>query len=167
MRSLSIIATASTSRSPALRLGRRDQPLARGQIRAATAGWLRIRRQQHRRVPSPTGDADRPRRRQRPRHPTGISSVYCTSPPSNSMASTGTSDGRRGSTRMTVIALLLWLGRSARVSAVISSSPCGFPSSASSKSATICTSSRSRMRGAPTPLPTRGIGTCTVEVVAR
>src|SRR5271163_836542 len=37
---------------------------------------------------------------------TGISSVYCTSPVRCSMASTGTSDGRRGSNKTTIIALV-------------------------------------------------------------
>src|SRR5208337_1922158 len=37
---------------------------------------------------------------------TGISSVYCTSPLRNAMASTGTSDGRRGSNKTTIIALV-------------------------------------------------------------
>ena len=42
---------------------------------------------------------------------------------------------------------------------VISTSDCGLPSSANTKPATIATSSRSRIRGAPTPPPDRGIGT--------
>ena len=58
--------------------------------------------EQHRRR---IADHGGPRRRQRPRHPIGISSVNWTSPPSSSTASIGTTAGRLGSTRMTVIGL--------------------------------------------------------------
>lgn len=97
---MSIIATASSNRSPGWRPGA-EISRSPADSRAVTEGW--------------SGSEDSNTGASSPVYAgraagndqgtaIGISSVYCTSPESSSMASTGTSDGRRGSTRMTVMA---------------------------------------------------------------
>ncbi len=84
-------------------LRRRDQLVACRQPRL-DRGMIGVRRQQDRRglIFRRAGE---PGRAAGSDHGTltGISSVYCTSPASRSIASTGTSEGRRGSTSTTVI----------------------------------------------------------------
>ena len=96
---------------------------------------------------------------------TGISSVYCTSPVSSSIASTGTSDGRRGSNKTTVIASVTPPSTSVQVNSLYQFF-LWFPVQRRHQVGHHLHQLESRSRGAPTP-PARGMGTCTVEVVAR
>ncbi len=103
VRSLSIIATASTSRSPRRRVRRRNQPGSRRPTGPVTAGWSGS-------DDSSTGASspvcDRTRGGQRPGHRDGhLLGVLRPRRRGSSIASTGTSDGRRGSNKTTIIAL--------------------------------------------------------------
>ncbi len=102
LRSWSIIATASTSRSPRGVSGA-EINRAPAANRAVTAGWSRSDdNKTGASSPECTGRAAGSDHGTA----TGISSVYCTSPVRCSMASIGTNDGRRGSNKTTIIALV-------------------------------------------------------------
>ena len=147
-----------------LTTGRGNQALAGGQP-GRDRRVVGIRGQQHRGV---LPGVRRACRRQRPRHRNGhlLGVLHFTGEQLDGFHRDQRRPTRIDQDRLSSAPLLTTGERHCARRSVPGPDSPGLPTSAATNSATICTNSKSRMRGAPTP-PARGIGTCTADAVAR